>query len=183
MSRRADTGVVGSFAHLDSLLAAIAAVRREGWELEVFSPTPRHEIAHALAGRKSPVRYITFTGAVTGLAIAFLLTIGSSLIWNLIVGGKPVVSIVPFMVPAFELTILLGGLATLLAILHFGRVPSRRSAGYDPAFSDDRFGLFARVPAEQFAAARALLEDYRAERCWTVPAEPEKPDGPEEARP
>jgi molybdopterin-containing oxidoreductase family membrane subunit len=163
------TGVVGSFAHLDSLLEAIAAVRQAGWELEVFSPTPRHEIAHALAGRKSPVRYVTFSGALTGLTVAFLMTIGSSLIWNMIVGGKRVVSVVPFMVPAFELTILLGGIATLLAILHFSRVPSRHSAGYHPSFSDDRFGLFALVPADKFDQAQGLLKENHAERCWTVP--------------
>lgn len=165
------TGVVGSFAHLDSLLEAIAAVREAGWELEVFSPAPRHEIAHALAGRKSPVRYVTFSGAITGLTVAFLMTIGSSLIWNMIVGGKRIVSLVPFMVPVFELTILFGGIATLLAILHFGRLPSRRSAGYHPSFSDDRFGLFALAPSDKLDEVRGLLEANHAERCWTVPVQ------------
>lgn len=132
-------GVVGSFEHMDSLIEAIGAVKEAGHEFEVFSPTPRHEIEHAIGARKSPVRYITFTGALTGLALAFVMTIGTSLIWSMITGGKPIISLVPFLVPAFELTILLGGIATLLAILHFARVPSRLSPGFHPSFSDDRF--------------------------------------------
>jgi molybdopterin-containing oxidoreductase family membrane subunit len=168
MSARDVTGVVGSFVHMDSLIEAIEAVKAAGHEFEVFSPTPRHEIEHAIGARKSPVRYVTFLGALSGLTIAFLLTILSSLVWNLIVGGKPVVSIIPFLVPAFELTILFGGIATLVAILHFGRVPSRASVGYHPTFSDDRFGLFLQLPSERFDEGRSLLEAHHAERCWNV---------------
>lgn len=168
-SANSTSGVVGAFAHLDSLVAAIAEVRKAGFEFQVFSPTPRHEIEHAIGGRKSPVRYITFSGALTGLTIAFVLTIGSSLIWNMIAGGKPVVSIVPYLVPAFELTILLGGIATLLAILHFARVPAKPSPGYHPSFSDDRFGIYVQVDAKRAAEVTALLEAQHAERCWNVP--------------
>jgi hypothetical protein len=162
-------GVVGSFEHLDSLVEAIAAVRKSGFEFEVYSPTPRHEIEHAIGARKSPVRYITFTGAMTGLGIAFVLTIGSSLIWNMITGGKPVVSIVPFLVPAFELTILFGGIATLLAILHFSRLPAKSSVGFHPSFTDDRFGICVQVDGERAEEVTSLLEAQHAERCWTVP--------------
>ena len=49
--------------------------------------------------------------ALTGTATGFSLTIWTSLKWELITGGKPVVSIPPFVIIAFELTILLGGLA------------------------------------------------------------------------
>jgi hypothetical protein len=169
---KARTGVVGSFEHLDSLVEAIQAVKAAGYlDFEVFSPAPRHEIEHALGQRKSPVRYVTFFGALTGMAVAFGLTILTSLIWNMVVGGKAIVSIPPFLVPVFELTILFGGIATLLAILHFARIPSHRSPGYHPSFSDDRFGLFVNLEPEQIETVRIILERNHAERCWQVPPE------------
>lgn len=165
--RSAERGVVGCFEHLDRLIAAIGAARKAGFrELRVYSPTPRHEIAHALPAPRSPVRLLTFQGALVGLGTAFALTIGSSLVWKLITGGKPVVSIVPFLVPAFELTILFGGLATLFGVLFFGGLPGRRTAAHDPRFSDDRFGLF--VQTERRKAIEALLREHGAERVWAV---------------
>ena len=169
MSDIRETGVVGSFEHMDSLIEAIAKVREAGYhDLEVYSPVPRHEIEAALARPKSPVKFITFIGAVSGLVTAFALTILSSLIWNMIVGGKPIISIVPFLVPAFELTILFGGIATLLAIFHFSRVPSRRAKAHHPRFSDDRFGLFVRAQVGCEAKLARMLAEAHAEESWPV---------------
>jgi hypothetical protein len=86
----------------------------------------------------------------------FALTIWTALKWNLITGGKPVVSIPPFVVIAFELTILLGGLCTLLGLLVTARLPSfKMSPQYDARFSVDRFGVA--VTCE--GAERGTIED------------------------
>ncbi len=160
--------MMASFAHLDSLLAAIEAVQAAGYDdLEVFSPTPRHEIDQALGpAKKSPVRYFTFLGALGGLVGGFGLTLLTARIWNLIVGGKAIDSLPPFLVVAFELTILGGGLATLLAVLFFARLPRRQDRAYHPRFSDDRFGLLVPLPDDKIDALRSLLEAQHAERCW-----------------
>jgi hypothetical protein len=171
-TRDARVGVAAAFEHLDSLLAAIGALRARGFQdLEAFSPVPCHALEHALPERRSPVRYATFSGALAGMAVAFLLTILTALLWDLITGGKPVVSLPPFLVPVFELTVLGGGLATLLAVLHFSRLPARKSAGFDPRFTDDRFGLFVETPASRAGEARAILEEHHAERSWSVSGE------------
>jgi molybdopterin-containing oxidoreductase family membrane subunit len=95
-------------------------------------------------------------GALTGTASGFALTIWTALKWNLITGGKPVVSIPPFVVIAFELTILLGGLCTLLGLFVTAQLPSlRMSPRYDPRFSADRFG----VEVTCDAAERRVVED------------------------
>ena len=65
--------------------------------------------------------------------------------WGLIVGrqaarGAPVIP--PFVVIAFELTILFGGIATLIGMVTLGRLPRFRPiAAYDPRFTNDRFGV------------------------------------------
>jgi hypothetical protein len=103
-------------------------------------------------------------GALVGTASGFALTIWTALKWNLVTGGKPVVSIPPFVVIAFELTILLGGLCTLLGLFVTARLPGLRvSRGYDPRFSADRFGVEVTCEADERRAVEDLLRSAGAE--------------------
>ena len=159
--------LVGIFAQVDTTVRAIQALRGRGLsDFTVYMPLPVEEIEEALEhGRPvSPVRLFTLVGGLTGTLTGFGLTIWSSLKWELINGGKPVVSIPPFVIIAFELTILLGGLATLLGLLVLGRLPKlRRSAHYDPGFTVDQFGIAVRCSAEMVEAARQCLRDAGAQ--------------------
>lgn len=159
--------VVGVFAHVDTTVRAIRDLRAQGFaDLTVYSPVPVEEIETVVEhGRPvSPVRLFTLFGGLTGTLSGFALTIWSSLKWGLVTGGKPVVSIPPFVIIAFELTILLGGLSTLLAILVLGRLPRlRRSATYDPRFSADRFGIAVTCSAERAEVVGQCLRRAGAE--------------------
>ncbi len=159
--------IVGIFAHVDTTVKAIRDLRAQGVrDFTVYSPVPVEEIEAALEeGRPvSPVRLFTLIGGLTGTLTGFALTIWSSLKWDLVTGGKPIVSIPPFVIIAFELTILLGGLSSLLAILVLGKLPSlRRSPAYDPRFSVDRFGITVTCPAERAEAVRRCLREAGAE--------------------
>ena len=108
--------VLGVFAHVDTTVEAIERLKAQGYrDMTVYSPVPVHEIEDAVERDRpvSKVRLFTLIGGLTGTATGFFLTIWSALKWGLITGGKPVVSIPPFVVIAFELTILLGGLSIL----------------------------------------------------------------------
>jgi len=165
----APSGVLGVFAHVDTTVSAIRALRAKGFgAISTYSPVPLPELEEALTGYglpKSPVRLFTLVGALTGMASGFALTIWSSLKWDLITGGKPVVSIPPFVIIAFELTILLGGLCTLLGLLVTARLPALRgaSARYDPRFSSDHFGVDVLCAPDQVGAVEAILRQAGAE--------------------
>jgi hypothetical protein len=139
-------GVLASFAHVDAAAEAIRALRAQGHrKLVVYSAAPNHEIEEALAQRVSPVRLFTLIGGLTGCAAGFGMTLWMSHDWPLVVGGKPIGSIPPYVVIAFELTILLGALSTVAAVAFFSFLMARPGAAYDPRFSDDTIGIF--VPA------------------------------------
>ena len=161
-------GVLGVFAHVDTTTHAIRELRARGFQaISTYSPVPLEELEEALTGHglpKSPVRLFTLVGGLTGTATGFWLTIWSSAKWGLIVGGKPVVSIPPFVVIAFEMTILFGGLCTVLGLLIAGRLPWLGAAGrYDPRFTADRFGVEVVCPPDQVRVVREILERAGAE--------------------
>jgi len=65
---------------------------------------------------------------------------------------------------AFELTILLGGLCTLLGLFVTARLPSLRGSSlYDPRFSEDRFGVEVTCDAAERGAIEDLLRSAGAE--------------------
>ena len=116
-------------------------------DLVVYSAAPNHEIEEALDHRVSPVRLFTLIGGLTGCAAGFGMTLWMSYDWPVLVGGKPIGSIPPYVVIAFELTILMGSLITVAAVALFSILMGRRGVPYDPRFSDDTIGIF--VPATQ----------------------------------
>lgn len=157
--------VVGTYADFAAFIDALAKLRAKGYrkELTAYSPVPRHEIDEALPEGPSEVRYFTLFGSLLGLASGALLTIWTSLKWGIITGGKPVISIPPFIIIMFELTVLLGGAFTLLGFLVRGKIPFLKTpAEYDVSFSEDTFAIAigcSRKDAETIASA---LRDLHA---------------------
>ena len=163
----ATANVLGIFAHVDTTLQAIRDLRAKGFaDLTVYTPVPIEEIEEEVEKVRplSKVRLFTLVGGLTGTTTAFFLTIWSSLKWALVTGGKDPVSIPPFIIIAFELTILFGGLATLLSILVLGRLPKvRPSLTYDPRFTVDRFGVSVACAADRAETVKSLLSAAGAE--------------------
>ena len=159
------TGVLGVFAYLDSATDAIERLRAKGFPLTVYSPTPRHELEHALEAPESAVRIFTIMGGFTGTAAGAALAIWSSLDWPLIVGGKEIVSLPAFSVIMFEMTILLGALSTVAGLFITGRLPrlGRPEGLYHPSFSSNRFGVFVHVAPEHFEEVQTILSESGSE--------------------
>ena len=163
----AAVNVLGVFAHADTTVHAIRELRARGFaDLTVYTPVPVEEIEEEMDSVRplSKVRLFAVVGGLLGTATAFFLTIWTSLKWELITGGKAPVSIPPFIIIAFELTILFCGLSTLIALLVLGGLPKTRpSPTYDPRFTLDRFGVAVSCGAERAETARALLTSAGAE--------------------
>jgi molybdopterin-containing oxidoreductase family membrane subunit len=151
-------GVLASFAHIDAATEAIRSLRAQGrTDFTVYSAAPNHEIEAALGIVNSPVRLFTLIGGLTGCAAGFGMTIWMSLDWPLLAGGKPIASVPPYVVIAFELTILIGSLSTVAGMLIMSLTRRTRGMAYDPSFSDDKIGIFVPAVADQSAAVEQLL--------------------------
>ena len=117
------------FEEKEQFLQRLRGLVREGVpgeRIRVVTPFRIPEVEEILPGKRSKVRYFALVGAASGTASGFALTILTSLSWPLIVGGKPIVSIPPFIIIAFALTILFGALSTFAGFLLLSRLPSLR---------------------------------------------------------
>jgi hypothetical protein len=156
-------GLLAAFVHVDAAVDAIRALRAKGFrDLVVYTPAPNHEIEEALEHRVSPVRLFTLIGGLTGCTAGFAMTIWMSYDWAVVVGGKTIASIPPYVVIAFELTILMGALITVAAVALFSVLLGKRGAPYDPRFSDDQIGVFVPAPADQVPSIEQLLRSAGA---------------------
>jgi hypothetical protein len=159
-------GVLAVFSHLDAAVGAVRRLKSDQFtNLTVYSPVPRHELEDALAQPISPVRAFTLIGGISGCAIGAWLTLWMSYDWPVVVGGKPIGSVPPYIVIMFEMTILFGALSTLLGIalnaLRAARL--RGTIAYDPRFSNDKFGIFVPCGADRAGAVETLLRGAGAD--------------------
>lgn len=158
------SGVIGAFRELDAAVDAIEALKKEKMgEVTVYSPTPRHELEHAIDAGPSPVRRFTLFGGLFGATCGYWIAVWISDYWPLVVGGKPVASWVPYTIFGFEVMVLFGALSTVLGLLINSRVPRlTMTVGYDPRFSGGDYGVWVACPPERAAAAESLLRRYGA---------------------
>lgn len=92
-------------------------------KINTYTPYPVHEVEHILKVKASPLRFFTLIGALAGLLFGFLFTIWASLDWPIIRGGKPIVALPAFIIIAFELTVLFGGVISFIGYLLLSRLP------------------------------------------------------------
>jgi len=157
-------GVLGAFRELDATVDAIRDLKEKRLgDISVFSPTPRHELEHAIDAPHSPVRRFTLIGGLAGLTFGYWIAIWISDYWPLVVGGKAIASWVPYTIFGFEVMVLVGALSTVVGLLINARVPRlTTTVGYDPRFSHGDYGVWVECTPERAAEAEALLRGHGA---------------------
>jgi molybdopterin-containing oxidoreductase family membrane subunit len=157
-------GVLASFKYEDAAVEAITGLKAKGFrDLTVYTAAPNHHIEAALDHPVSWVRAFTLIGALTGCGAGFGMTIWMSRDWPLLVGGKSIAAIPPYVVLAFELTILYGAMFTVIGIVLMSLVKSLKGRPYRPEFSDDTIGVFVPCPIDQRPSVRQLLQEAGSE--------------------
>jgi hypothetical protein len=138
---------------------AIEQLRKAGFTPQAYVPYPDHHIEHALGYDRSPVRVWTLVGGLTGAATGLAFPSWTSLDWPLVVGGKPIVSIPPYIIITFELMVLFGALSTIIGLFVLSRLPSIKAPVlYDPEFTAGRYGVYVEAEGSRLDEARRILK-------------------------
>jgi hypothetical protein len=157
-------GVVGIFPNLDDVVHAVEELKKGKYrDVTVYTPTPRHEIEHAVHAPNSPVRRFTLIGGILGCTFGYWIAVWTSDYWPLVVGGKAVASWVPYTIFGFEVMVLVGGLSTVFGMFALARVPRlTQTVGYDERFTHGDYGIWVEAEGDQVASAEALLRKHGA---------------------
>jgi molybdopterin-containing oxidoreductase family membrane subunit len=147
----------------DAADAAQALQKEKHCAIEVFSPVPEHHLLDVAPPRWKPVRYFTLAGGLLGLAGGFTLAIWTASLHGLWLSGMPPVAPIPFVIIGFEVTVLLGGLATLLGLLIGTRLPRLVAPPlWDNRLSEDHFGIGVDCRKDNVDYCARLCEQHGA---------------------
>ena len=152
--------LIGIFKSEDDVVKATDAARKEGLDIvDVYAPYPIHGLDRAMGLPPSRLPWVTFLlGLFGGVTMTIFQYWASAVDWPINVGGKPWQSWAAFAPVVFEVTVLCGGVGTVLFfIVYSGLKPGNPSPVADLRVTDDRFAL---VLGQTGSAAESLLSRF-----------------------
>jgi hypothetical protein len=151
--------VIARFSDSDALINAVRLLRAHKFSVyDVYAPYPIHGMDEAMGLRRSRIPWATFIMGLTGLTIALCFQFYAAILdWPLNVGGKPDNSTLAFVPICFELTVLIGGLSTVAALLLRARLfPGKHEQLPIEGVTNDTFALVVRKKDERFDPEPAI---------------------------
>lgn len=160
-------GLMAEFRDPEHLVKAAQRAHQEGYrQMDAYSPFPVDGLSEALGLPRTRLPAIVFaaalTGALAGYGMQYYAAVYSYPINS---GGRPFHSWPAFIPVAFEMTILFGAIAAVLALLFLNRLPQP----YHPVFNAPSFkrasqdGFFlcleARDPRFDLGKTRRFLQE------------------------
>lgn len=167
------TNVMGLFKHEDTFLDAARKLKAAGFdELTLMSPIPLHDAQDVLEIGKSPVRRFSLIGAIVGAVSGFAMAAGTAVVFLLPTGGRPIITIPPYLVITYEMTILIGVLATLLGFHVVSGLPAWRDRPYRTETNVDQFSVVVDCgPDGDMALAENIIREAGAAEVNRVEGE------------
>jgi hypothetical protein len=171
-------GVMAEFATADALLDAARRAREAGWRrIEAYSPFPVEGLAEAIGFERDRVAAATFAGGLVGGIGGFFLQWYSAVVdFPIDIAGRPLDSWPMFVPVTFEMAVLGGAIAAVLAMLAGSGLPQLRHPLFAmPEFdlaTRNRFFLCLRADDPQFRGDDALqmLQSLKPLRAMEVPS-------------
>ncbi len=165
--------VIATFAYEDDFLAAAEKLKSSGFDdIELLSPVPLEEAQEVLELGKSPVRRFSLAGAVIGAVSGFAMCVATALVFILPTGGRAIITLPPYFVITYEMTILLGVLFTLIGFHFVSGLPAWHDKPYLIEANIDRFVVVVDGAAgEQLAQAESIIRQAGAEDIRHVEVE------------
>ena len=160
-------GIFNDWDTLKSALGTLKDTRGSGYT--AYGPVDLTEIEDLMPAKSSFVRGWATAGGLFGLALFLAMCVITSIIFNLVVGGKPPISNLPYVIPTYEGVILLGAICAFIAGLVYARIRMRPlPEDYDTRFSGDTFGVEVTCDAAERDGVIDLLKKTGAVEVYDL---------------
>lgn len=141
-------GIAATFKTPDEIINTAKKVSDSGYtQFDVNTPYPVHGMDKAMKIKSSKLGFVTLVMGLSGAAIALIFMYWSmSVDYPVVIGGKPFFALPAFIPVAFELTVLLATLSTVIAMIAvFFRLPDNKHPLHDTEYmksvSADKYGV------------------------------------------
>jgi hypothetical protein len=162
---------LGIFRQEDHVVAAVKILRAQGIPVsDVFTPYAVHGLDEAMGIKRSRLPLVCFFAGLAGfiLAMGFQSWVFTTA-WPMNIGGKPHFAFPAFIPVGFEVTVLMGGLLTVLAFLLRSKLfPGNSPHLIDSRVTDGSFVLALEIKdasLDQKLAGKILAECGAVEIC------------------
>ncbi len=164
---------LGLFHEPRSALAAAGTLKGAGFATpELMSPIPIEGVEEVLGEKRSVIKRFTLFGGLIGGLSGFALAAGTAVLYVHPVGGRPIITIPPYLIITYELLIFFGILFTVLGFFISARLPAFRDRVYVPETAVDKFAVTVACDDEEhFRRAEAILQEAGAEQVREVAEE------------
>jgi len=167
--------VVGYYFSPEEIIEASAKTRERNFaNFDAFTPFPVHGIDQAMGIKRSTLPYISFAAGMMGFGAAFGLQVWTHMFnWPLNIAGKPLFALPAYVPILFELTVLLAGVTTVLAMFgHYLKLPNWSKPIFHPDITNDRFALAIEVSSEaEVESVKRFLKEIHAQDVHHVGGE------------
>ena len=142
----------------------VRKLKARGFEdLTTYSPEPFEAIEDAEDPKPSGVRLFTLIGGLLGVVTGFGMQIWMAMNWPIKIAGKNIAAIPPMWIVGFELTILFGGILTVIGLLIMGGLyPRPLDEHYSPRFSAEEFGVVVHCEERDVSEVESLMRGHNA---------------------
>jgi molybdopterin-containing oxidoreductase family membrane subunit len=156
--------VTGLFRDESKAAEAVKNIRQSAWKIaDVHGPIPSEMISQALGVKKSPVGWFTLAGGIIGFITGYLLAVFTSLRWELMVSGKPIMAYIPFFIVGFEFTVLFSVFGNVVGLILTMQLPAYRDLpGYSTAASGEDFAVVVACTDAEKNSVQTFLADQGA---------------------
>jgi hypothetical protein len=163
------SNALGLFHDPESALEAARRLKGAGFvRPEIMSPIPIHGVEDVLGPKKSVIKRFTLFGGIFGGLAGFALAAGTAVLYLHPTGGRPIITIPPFLIITYEMTILCGILATVLGFLISARFPAIRERIYVPETAVNKFAVTVPCTSDVFGRADSFLREAGAENVRKI---------------
>ncbi len=153
---------VGTFKDVETATGAVDALIKAGFPEETLTSltsTPYPNGVIVKTDQRTWFRWVSAGGGIVGAFAGFALAAGTSYLYPVQTGDKPIISPFPTGIITYELTMLFAMMGVIIGMFFEMRLPPRKEQVYDPAIGDGAIGICVTVESrEKMTKAAKIME-------------------------
>ena len=157
--------MLGLYDNPDSAADALDALKEAGFDPNNFAVLTGTPYPEGAFGEHVPqhrlIRFPLF-GAIIGLTLSVFLTSTTQIVYPLVTGGKPILSIFAMLVIMYEMTMLSAVITTVIGILFESRLPDISMNVYDTRITEGLIGVSLVCTSDKKELGETALNDNGA---------------------